>query len=287
MREKKVLEILSNVEDRYIEEANPLNCEKKNGFRKVWWIAVAASVCVLIMAGYGISLHTTKEPFVAFEIYIEEAILNIPYGSSIIYVFQKDIEEEYEYSFEAVLEYEDVYYKLSTDTNDETHIKELFDVIIGEQKNSVLGFTSYYVVAEETWKDFLNWKYYTETSGLETCIGEAFGYVIPKPEIYQNDFDGDGVAELVCNSMYGTGAKRVYIFRNNNGVMEVGYLCYDLYNKTMFPNITDMGAGYIQENYYPENGTFEVLYTTEDGMKSVILEGLDWVEFVPFYEGYF
>ena len=85
-----------------------------------------------------------------------------------------------------------VYYKLSTDTNNEERIKEMFDTIIGEPQNTILGFTSYCVIAEETWNGFVNWKYYAHVNGIETCIAEVFGYTIPKPEIYQHDFDGDG-----------------------------------------------------------------------------------------------
>ncbi|MBR2045097.1 MAG: hypothetical protein IJ958_03055 [Agathobacter sp.] len=291
MSEKRILEILGEVEDGYIEEANPLNHKKKVSFNKIRWMAVAACICLLVVVGYGVSLQMSKEPFVAFDINKEEAIATIPYGNSNIYLFPKEVEEESEYSFEAVMEYEGVYYKASIDINNEERIFEMFDTILGEAQShlfeSVLGYDSYYVIAEEVWNGFVNWKYYVEIDGAEICLAEVFGYTSSKPQVYQNDLDGDGVAELICNSMYGTGAARVYIFRNHNGAIEVGYLCYDLYDESRFPGITNRGSSYIQESYHPENQTFVISYPIEDGTKSVILEDMKWVEFVPFEKGYF
>lgn len=286
MSEKKILEVLTDIEDRYIEEANPLTYKKRASFKKLYWV-VAACMCLLVMGGYALSLQMTREPFVAFEINKEESIATIPYEDSYVYLFQREIEEEYEYSFEAILEKDGMYYKLSTDTNNEEKIYAMVDMIVGEQKKSILGFSNYYVVAEEPFKDFVNWKYFVEVDGVEICLAEVFGYTNPKTEVYQKDLDGDGASELICSSMYGTGVQRIYIFRNHNGVIEVGYLCYDLWNEAMFPGIIDRGSVYVQEVYHPENGTFEIIYTVEDGTRSVFLENLEWVEFVPFEKGYF
>lgn len=290
MNEKRMLEAFGGVEDCYIVEANPLNRKKKEPFKKMWWIAAAACVCLLLAGGYGISLHA-REPYHANDINTEDAIASFPYGDTMVYVFQKDIESIHEYAFEVMFEYKGMHYSLLTDTNTETHIYEMVETMLGESDkhvfSDVLGFDTYYVKAEETFKRFVNWKYFTEINGVETGIAEVFGYTTPKPEIYQKDVDGDGVAELICNSMYGTGAARVYIYRNHNGVIEVGYFSYDLTDETIFPGITNMGAGYIQEIYHPENETFEISYTVEDGTKSVFLEDIEWVEFVPYEVGYF
>ena len=43
------------------------------------------------------------------------------------------------------------------------------------------------------------------------------------PECYVADPDGDGENELICNCTYGAdGTQRVFIFRNNAGIIEVG-----------------------------------------------------------------
>ena len=84
--------------------------------------------------------------------------------------------------------------------------------------------------------------------------------------------------------MYGTGAERVYIFRNNNGAIEKGYLSYDLWDSTMFEGITNMGSSYIQENYIVETNTFEIEYPTETGSKKLVIEDLNMFVFEKFVE---
>ena len=258
--------------------------------KKAWWVAAVACMCLLLTVGYGVSLRA-KEPYNATNINTEDAIAEIPYKDTTVYVFQKEIETSHEYAFEALFEYKGVDYSLSINTNEEAYIYEMIETIVGESDRQVfsdiLGFESYYVKAEEPFKGFVNWKFFTEINGVETCIAEVFGDIISKPEIYQKDFDGDGVEELICNNMYGTGAGRVYIYRNHNGVIEVGYLCYDLTDESLFPGITNQGSSYIQEIYQPENETFEIYYPVEDGTKSVILHDIEWVEFVPYEIGYF
>ena len=127
-------------------------------------------------------------------------------------------------------------------------------------------------------------KYYAEVDGEEKCIAQVFGYAVPGPEVYSRDLDGDGVSELICNCIYGTGARRVYIYRNNAGVIEIGRLNYDLWDSTMFPGITNMGSSYIEENYIAETNTFEIMYPTEEGSERVVIEDMDMFEFEEFVE---
>ena len=228
-------------------------------FKRGWWIAAAACVCLILLVGYQMSL-STREPYNATNINTEDAIVAVPYH-------------------------------LFINTNDEAYILEMIETIVGESDNhiftDVFHFDSYYVKAEESFPGFVNWKYFTQIDGVEICLAEAFGYTTAKPQIYQKDLDGDGVEEMICNSMYGTGAERVYVFRYHDGVIEVGYLCYDLTDENMFPGITNMGSSHIQEIYHPENETFEIMYPTEEGMESTILQDMEWVEFVPYEIGYF
>ena len=289
MREKSMLELLGNVDDDYIEEANPLYM-KKHSYKIGWWIAAMACICFVFTVGYGVSVYT-KEPYGALDINTEEAVTTIPYGDITVCVFQKEIESSHEYAFVADFVYKGVRYSLELNTNDDAYIYDMVETIIGEANkhvfSEVLGFDTYYVKAEEPFKGFVNWKYFTEIDGVEICVAEVFGDIVTKPEIYQKDLDGDGVAELICNSMYGTGARRVYIYRNHDGVIEVGYFCYDLMNESLVPGITNVGSSYIQEIYHSENETFEISYPTEEGTKRVILQNIEWVEFVPYKIGYF
>ncbi len=290
MREKRMLELLGNVEDDYIEEANRLNMKKKHSYKMGWWVGVAACVCLIFTVGYGVSLYT-KELYDALNINTEEAVATIPYEDITVCVFQKEIKTSHEYAFVADFAYKGVMYSLELNTNDDAYIYEMVETIIGESDkhvfSDVLGFDTYYVKAEEVSKGFVNWKYFTEFNGVETCIAEVFGDMVMKPEIYQRDLDGDGVEELICNSMYGTGARRVYVYRKHNGSIEVGSLCYDLTDESMFSGISNQGSSYIQEVYHPETGTFEISYPTEEGTKSVIFQNIEWVEFVPYEIGYF
>ncbi len=285
-----MLEMLVHVEDDYIEEANPLNMKKKYSYKKVWWAVAAACICLLLTVGYGVSLHT-KEPYNATNINTQDAIATISYGDTTVYVFQKEIESSHEYAYVADFIYKGRVYSLSLNTNDDAYIYDMVETIVGESDkhvfSNILGFDTYYVKAEEPFKGFVNWKYFVEVSGVETCIAEVFGDMVTKPEIYQKDLDGDGIEELICNSMYGTGARRVYIYRNHDGVIEVGYFCYDLWDESLFPGITNQGSSYIQEIYHPENETFEISYPIDEGTKSVILQNIEWVEFVPYENGYF
>ena len=227
----------------------------------------------------------------------DNIIDTIQYGDTIIQIYQGETTPEFELTYYAVFEYQNVYYELKTYSNDEKFIYEILQAVLGETEENpestsngehnfteVLGYSDYYVTVEQTMPGFIIQKYYIKEDGVETCIAQVFGYAVPEPEVYSKDLDGDGVNELICNCMYGTGAERVYIFRNNNGAIEKGYLTYDLWDSTMFEGITNMGSSYIQENYIVETNTFEIEYPTETGSKTIVIEDMDMFEFEEFVE---
>ena len=227
----------------------------------------------------------------------EEPIDIIQYGDTNIQIYQGETTPEYELTYYAVFEYQNVYYELKTYSNDEKCIYEILQAVLGEtEENSktisngehnfteVLGYSDYYVTVEETMPGFIIQKYYIKEDGVETCIAQVFGYAVPEPEVYSKDLDGDGVNELICNCIYGTGAERVYVFRNNNGVIERGYLSYDLWDSIMFEGITNRGSSYILENYIVETNTFEIEYPTDAGSKTMVIEDMDMFEFEKFVE---
>lgn len=218
----------------------------------------------------------------------------IQYGEIPIYIYKAETMAEYDVSYYAVFEYRNVWYELRTFSNHEECIYEILQSVLGtsntiENANSdendlgeMLGYDTYYVKMEETTTGFVNRKYYTEIGGLEVCIAEVFGYVVPGPDVYTKDLDGDGINELICNCIYGTGAERVYVYRNNNGVIEKGHLSYDLWDKTMFPNIVNRGSAYIQERYVAESNMFEIIYQTETSYEKIDLKNIDMFEFEAF-----
>jgi len=54
-------------------------------------------------------------------------------------------------------------------------------------------------------------------------LGEWFGFDEVTENIHIADIDGDGTNELICNCQYGGDcARRVMVYRNNNGTIEVG-----------------------------------------------------------------
>ena len=148
----------------------------------------------------------------------------------------------------------------------------------------VLGYSDYYVTVEETMPGFIIQKYYAEVDGVEKCIAQVYGYAVPEPEVYSRDLDGDGISELICNCTAGTGAERVIIFRNRDGVIEKGCLSYDLRDETMFPGIINRGSSYIQENYIAETNTIEIVYLTETGFETIVIEDMDMFHFEEFVE---
>lgn len=373
MKEKRILEVLGEVDEMYINEANPCNDSKKNKFA-AGWLAVAACLCIIICGGIGISLYnanTSKEKkyyntnieevsalyegvllaknlsydeayntkiqlcytgeglpfsesewekltvsanyedydltmdctFNGDEVNVEggDAIEKIEFGETTVFLYQAEPQADYDLSYYAVFEYENVLYELQTYTNEEKRIYEILETVLGDpgmensgtEENqgtsskkfeSVLGFEDYYVKVDEVSPGFIIQNYYAKINGVDTKIAEVYGYVVPEPEVYSKDLDGDGVEELICNCMAGTGAARVRVYRNKDGVIERGSLVYDSWDKTLFPGIHDQSSSAIAEKYMPDNNTFKVTYYTKDGMASVTFKGLEVMEFRPIEE---
>ncbi len=230
----------------------------------------------------------------------EQPVETLSYGDIPVCVYRRETEAEYEASYYAAFTYDGVSYQIRTNSHDPKIIYEVLQTVLGEPntaeentkpedapprdtpqntstpsgKNTftdVLGYNGYYVKIEETAPGFIIWKYYAETEGKEKCIAEVFGYAAPpKPEAYSVDLDGDGIKELICNCIFGTGAQRVYVYRNHQGVIEKGRLSYDPENREMFPGMFHWGANAINERYNPEKGVFEIEYAVEGEMEMAV-----------------
>lgn len=232
-----------------------------------------------------------------FSVDEENMIDSIQYGDTLVHIYKAETASEYELAYYAVFEYQNICYELHMYSNDKDDIYDILQAVLGTPDDGnesasngehnftdILGYSDYSVKVEQNMPGFISQKYYVKVDGAETCVAEVFGYAVPGPEVYSKDLDADGLSELICNCMAGTGAERVYIYRNNNGVIEKGYLSYDLWDEAMFPGITNRGSSYIQENYIAETNTFEISYPTETGTETIVLENTDMFEFQEFVE---
>ncbi len=214
----------------------------------------------------------------------EKACRELFYGDTKVSVYKEEGKETYEAAYYAAFSYDGVFYEVRTNSDDPEKIYEVLETVLGEPEEKtdapkmphatrentftdILGYSGYYVKIEETAPGFIIWKYYAETAEGEKCIAEIFGYAAPpEPEAYSVDIDGDGTKELICNCLFGTGAQRVYIYRNHGGVIEKGWLSYDRGNKALFPDMNDWGANAVNERYNPEKGVFEIEYSIKESM---------------------
>lgn len=70
------------------------------------------------------------------------------------------------------------------------------------------------------------WNLYNEDQEM---IAMQFGYNDYEPQLYSADMDGDGTDELISYCIYGgDGAARIFVYRNNNGIIELGVFETDL-----------------------------------------------------------
>lgn len=141
---------------------------------------------------------------------------------------------------------------------------------------TLLGFDGWYLEKEEVGGEIFNiWTFY---SGEGKAFATQFGFENANgPKYTVVDFDGDGNEEMVCNCTYGgDGANRVYIFRNNNGTIEVGQIdygylddelgedncemAYDLYyDSSTGKTIIEFPYHDYQKELTPDNFTYQTL----------------------------
>ena len=86
---------------------------------------------------------------------------------------------------------------------------------------TLIGFEDCYAMAEMGPEDYTTWTIY---NGNHEAIARQFAFGCERePYYFLADVDGNGTDEIICNNRYNAdGAVRIFIFRNNNGVPEVG-----------------------------------------------------------------
>lgn len=190
-----------------------------------------------------------------------------------------------------------VAYNLSIYSDDPEDIYTYLDLVLGEPENGedlsgatltdVLGFGVCRIEMEEIGRYHCTWHYYVQVDGKDVCVAEQFGY--NGPEAWSRDLDGDGVPELICNNTYGDGAESVIVYRNNNGVIEEGYVRQSYYEEKFgWTHILEGGTFSLPvERYDPKQGVFTAAdyYTHgyDDPVTVEFEDGLEPFDFFPFH----
>jgi len=132
---------------------------------------------------------------------------------------------------------------------------------------SVMGFDDCYAEGEESLHATI-WTIYNGN-------GENIGYQFPSndsPNIILEDLDGDGIDEMICPLAYNAdGGRDVFIFRNNNGTVEMG-TC----------NLR-RGYGACEVDVYYDEETDQIifLYQATGEEVPVTIDDYEFEEYVP------
>lgn len=103
----------------------------------------------------------------------------------------------------------------------ETGLANYSRTIYGGNIGPLLGYENVHFIGEVYNSTGAIIYFYTEDNVEIAC---QFGPDLYDPWFYNVDLDGDGVDEMICPCVYtGDGVPCVLIYRNNNGVIEVGY----------------------------------------------------------------
>lgn len=151
--------------------------------------------------------------------------------------------------------------------------------------SDILGYEDYHVTVEEGMPHI--WRFYAKIDDEIQCIAEAFGFR-DLPDAYSTDLDSDGIAEFIANCEYGDGARRVFIYRIHDGVVEQGYINIDGYSLETEYSMDTMGSvGSIAENYDAQENTFIITGPSihnEEEMVTITLsfEDQESFKFIPY-----
>ena len=212
----------------------------------------------------------------------------VNYGDVAVTIYREESEWGDKFSlYRAVFTYNGAAYNLTVNSTDTDSIYNYLLLVLDEPQSAgskidnVMGFDVCRVEVEASSLFHTMWHYYAEIDGVERCIGERFGF--NGPEAWSVDLDGDGVTELVCNCTGGAdGVTRVFVFRNNGGVIELGRIdgTYYYINELGFDY---WGAGGISESYDPEKNVFVVKnYMRQGEIRTETFTGIELFEFSEF-----
>lgn len=126
-------------------------------------------------------------------------------------------------------------------------------------------------------------RYYAEENGKVFPIAVSWYWKFDpseKVEDYVLDIDGDGVTELVCNTLTGADIHaEVYIFRRTANGVECGRIDRE---KANIPDFDDWGANASVSCYDAQTGQFLLSYDVKDSKEDKeIAVSLDAFAFTP------
>ena len=227
-----------------------------------------------------------------------EAYAVTQYGDVEVTIYQEESgwSNRKPFLYRAEFTLDNVAYNLSIHSDKPEDIYTYLDLVLGEAEiggnqsgatlTDVLGFGVCRIEMEEIAPYQYRWHYYVKVDGEDVCVAEQFGY--DGPEAWSRDLDGDGVPELICNSTYGDGVESVIVYRNNNGIIEVGNVRKSYYEEKFgWTHVLEGGTFSLPvERYDPEQGVFTATdYYTQGYDDPVTVEfddGLEPFEFFPF-----
>ena len=162
-----------------------------------------------------------------------------------------------------------------TTTSEESETEEKISKRV--EVGSVLGFENCYAEGEESAPDYYFWCIYN-SEGKEIACQFAYG-CDSKPDIVIADVDGDGNADLISNCCYGAdGAERSYVFRNRNGVIEVGMLNQEKIQKELG---IALGANNYKINYAEDKNQLVFVYSQDNSERVLSMDDMIFEEYKP------
>ena len=142
---------------------------------------------------------------------------------------------------------------------------------------TILGLENCYAEVEGTGPGHYFWHIFNY-EGKEIACQFGFG-CDSKPDIVTADIDGDGSDELISNCCYGgDGAERAYVYRNRNGVIEIGTVNQDKIQKEL--GIT-LGANKFKIYYSAEQKQLVYVNSLDDSERALTMDDLIFEEYKP------
>lgn len=167
---------------------------------------------------------------------------------------------------------------------DKTDSTEMGEPVLFEKGSfqNIMGYDGYW--EEELYNSQHHTRrYYAEESGKVFPIAVSWYWKFDpseKVEDYVLDIDGDGVTELVCNTLTGADIHaEVYIFRRTANGVECGRIDRE---KANIPDFDDWGANASVSCYDAQTGQFLLSYDVKDSKEDKeIAVSLDAFAFTP------
>ncbi len=170
---------------------------------------------------------------------------------------------------------------------DKTDSTEMGEPVLFEKGSfqNIMGYDGYWEEERTHSKHHIR-RYYTEENGSPVLIACSWFWrsdPADTVEDYVLDIDGDGVTELVCNTVTGGSTHlEVYIYRRTANGVERGEIDRE---KTNIPDFDDWGTNASSSRYDAQTERFLLSYSVKDSKNyKEIAVSLDAFTFEPLGE---